>query len=480
MSHAGRFLSPWLLALAVTAMTASEQKVTASPPAHLSADQAADFQQALTTLANQGHVTIVAEGTPLSSMPALDAAKLTAAAFLEDQIQTIADSYDYSVQRHGSVFVLRKRYSNPDDLPAVTPAECVHVLAQLPQIAEPFNPHGLSSHIQFLAPPGPNLRRDQVRILHPLIDAFADSLTADQNAAMQGHNLLVSSLTESQKTLARRLQLSLYVQSPMDNIALLPPKLKQAEQSALFCWQDTYNTHHVFGYTLPEQVNSQTIVRFHPLSHVAGWEDLGEGGLDPSPTGPDPTNPAQAPVQADTHPETLTEVVAALSVRPGAIHTDVDAAVAAKPVVLVGVGNASVSEVLHALADVYGLSLSAHHGALALTLPNVAPPAHLADLSATLRKTLPEPFARATHLTHIVEEEQNFYDFWRLPHPEYNDWVMQRHGRVSRRERRLPGRIGAHQAGKFRLSGAAYCGCPATPCVDRAKAATASERHCNF
>ena len=75
---------------------------------------------------------------------------------------------------------------------------------------------------------------------------------------MKKNFLLISSLSESQKSMARQLNLSLYIQQPMDEVARFPPVMKQAEQNAVFCWQDYNQFKHVFGYTLPETAGDKS------------------------------------------------------------------------------------------------------------------------------------------------------------------------------------------------------------------------------
>jgi hypothetical protein len=429
MPHIKKSIMQWLLIIPVLASFSSELPAIASSSLSLSKAECGDFHQAIIALATRGQVAIIAEGVPgHPHFSVQDTAKLTQPMLVNDAIKSVADVYDYSVQQEMNIFVLKKRYSSIDDFPAITQAEANHTLVQLQQISEPFNPHGLSHRIQFLAPQGPNLRPDQILILHPLIDSFAGSLTPEQNAEMQKSKLLVSSLTPNQKTIIQKMRLSLYVQMPLDQIALLPPVLKQSEQSAVFCWQDTYAAKHVFGYTLPEQRGKQTVVRFHALGHSTGEEDYGNFTPDPDPAGSDPTAPSGSAVQSDNPPtETLADVIAELNAKSiGVVHADIDPAVAAKPITLAGIDNAPPLKILQALADVYGLrltnSMPDHPTVFTLTFPNVAPPADLAELPSALRQTFPEPFARATHLERIVAEEQQFYDFWQTPrNPKHSD-----------------------------------------------------------
>ena len=429
MTYANRFVSLW--SLTTVTLIAMVHSVAAAPPLRLTTTEAGEFHQAVMALAEQGHVAVVAEGVPLHPhLSVQEAAKLEGPLSLDDAVKAVANAYDYSSQREGNVYVLKKRYSDPDDLSVLTPAECSHALALLQQVAEPFNSHSLVTKIQFLAPPGPHLRRDQVRILDPPVDAFVASLTADQKADMEKNKLFVSSLSQPQKALARQIRLALYVQTPMDLIALLLPLSEQARQSAIFCWQNTPSAQHVFGYALLEKRGDQSVLRFHALSHSTGSEDFNSYSFDTQPAGPDPTDPGSISHQPETGAaQTLADAIASLNARSGgAIHANVDPAVAAKPVTIAGAGNASAGQILQALADVYGLRLvNSTPGGPAtstLTLPDILPPSELAELPSSLRQAFPEPFARATHLDKIVADEQQFYNFWQTPrYPKHSGQV---------------------------------------------------------
>ena len=399
-----------------------DKGMSAAPQIRLDAAQSGDFYKAVTALAEQGHVSVIAEGVPLHPhLSALEASKIAIPLSLDAAAKAVADSYDYSVQRDGNVLVFRKLYSNPDDLPVITLKECSYSLGLLQQIAEPLNSHALSSNVQFLAPPGPNLRRDQVRVVHPLLNKFADRLMPEQLLAMHQNKLLVSSLTSDEKTLARQVRCSLYVQPALDGIALLSPLTDQSGQNAVFCWQDTPTAQHTFGYTLPEQRDNQSVLQFHQLSHSTGWEDLGGYVPNPEPAGQDSTAPSLSPVQDMNYPvKTLGAAVANAMSRSGsAIHVTLDPAIATKPVIVLGEGNASTDQILQALADAYGLRLIDHSSGkmseVNLTALDVRSPANLASLPASLRQAFPEPFTRAAHLDAVVSEEEKFYNFWQTP-----------------------------------------------------------------
>lgn len=415
---------PFCLAVSLaTTLFVLGRGVVARPLTQLSASHLTDFQEALKAIAEQGHVTLVAEGVP--NHPRLsqqEVAKLTIQTSLDDEVKVVAAAYDYDSQRLGNVFVLKKRYSNPDELPALTQSECASILTLLQKVSDPFNPHALPTSIKLLVPPATQLRRDQFQVINPLLDRFAASLTPAQMEAMHMNNLSMSSLSQDQKALARQVQLLLYIQHPLESIAELSSELEAANRDAVFCWHDTDSSRHVFGYTLPKQPGDWIMNRFHPLSRFIDTDKLDLTDTSPQPTSPDPTNPDPVPasVQSDVAPsQTLADVVAELNTQPGTPHTDVDASVATKPITLVGGDNTPVLQVLQGLANVYSLRLltspAGNTTRLVITLPSVSPPSDITDLPSSLRHTLPDPFARAIHLDRMVAEEQQFHDFWQVP-----------------------------------------------------------------
>lgn len=415
---------PFCLAVSLaTTLFVLGRGVVARPLTQLSASHLTDFQEALKAIAEQGHVTLVAEGVP--SHPRLsqqEVAKLTIPTSLDDEVKVVAAAYDYDSQRLGNVFVLKKRYSAPDELPALTQSECMNTLTLLQKVSDPFNPHALPTSIKLLVPPATQLRRDQFQVINPLLDRFAASLTPAQMEAMHMNKLSVSSLSQDQKALARQVQLLLYIQHPLESIAELPSELEAADRDAVFCWHDTDSSPHVFGYTLPKQPGDWVMSRFHPLSRFVDSDKLDLTYTSPQFTSPDPTDPNPVPTsaQSDVAPsQTLADAVAELNKYAGTPHTDVDVSVATKPVTLVGGDNAPVLQVLQSLANVYGLRLLASPAGsttrLVITLPGVSPPSDIVDLPSSLRHALPDSFVRAIHLDRMVAEEQQFHDFWQSP-----------------------------------------------------------------
>ncbi len=407
-------LTAWM----VFCLVAPKCEATAKPFIRLNESQKGDFRKALASLAEQGHVAIVAEGVPLRPhLLPQDAAKLVVSPLVDDAVTAVAGAYDYTAQREGEVFVLKKRYFNPDDLPALTQSECEKALVSIKKVAAPFNPHAQSVYIRYLAHAS-RLRRDQYQIVNPPLDMLAASLTPNQLELMRQNRLCVSTLSGDQQALVQKLQLYLYVQEPIETVDPLLTRLTQVERSGIFHWQDTDMHQHVFGYNLPTQLNDRVPTRFHPLSYSTGLEDLGIIDLSaPSPLVSDPTDPSTSIIEVDaSHAQTLESAVVALNSRHDGPQIDVDATVTAIPVTLIGSENAPMHQVLRGLADACSLRLTdAPLGISAkstLTLPDATPPSALLGLPPSLRQALPGPFARAIHLDRIVSVEEQFYNLW--------------------------------------------------------------------
>ena len=356
---------------------------------HPTAAQVGDFRKALVVLAEHGHVAFVAEGVPLHPLLSpQDATKLVMSASLDDDVKAVAKAYDYTSERRGNLFILKKCYSDPDDLPALTWAECEHSIEEMRRISDPFNPHVLRSQIVKGTTDG------QAQPSNPLLDPLLASLTPDQLDAMHRGKLPVSSLSPEQQGLVRRLVYYLYIQEPFVALDLELSHFHRTGQEAVLIRQDLGTSKQVLGYKLPMKAGS--LIPLYPLSQFNGQEDAFGLVLFPAsmaPTGSDPTDPGLAPVQA-IHAQTLADAVVDL----GPVRTAVDPAIAAKPVTLAGLQNAQADEVLRALADVYGLRLSNDPTRPALMLPSAPMPSSVEGLPSALRQTLPDPLARAMHM----------------------------------------------------------------------------------
>lgn len=137
------FLSFAGMAAAGAQQRKSPAVAAGGPKVRLSSAQAASFEKALNMLAAQGKVAFVAEGLPLrATLPPDKAAELAASSStpLAAVVEKLALAYDYDATRQGDVFVLKKRYTDPHDLPGLTLEECQLSLQDVVRVLNGFSP----------------------------------------------------------------------------------------------------------------------------------------------------------------------------------------------------------------------------------------------------------------------------------------------------------------------------------------------------
>ena len=220
--------------------SAGAQSTAPSPLIQITPQQASSFAPAFTALAQQAHVTVVAEDQPLH--PALTPQAIAGLKLdkngepLSTLLPRLAATYDYDVQPSGKVFLLKKHYTDAADLPSVTVKECVLGLQEVNQYVDAFNPH---------FPPG-NVENNA-----PIRDLIY-SLTPEQIEAMKDihQGVPVASLSPEHQQEVRQFILHIWIQKPSDNLPSTVGALSRvAATDPRFSWRD-YPQFHVrlFGY----------------------------------------------------------------------------------------------------------------------------------------------------------------------------------------------------------------------------------------
>jgi len=115
--------------------TPPDKAASVSKEASASADDT--FYTTLETLSKQYNVAFVAEGTPFPTpkdgprpllkegyIPESETVPSERHSVIDDIVKQVAAGFDYYSVPQGKVYLLMKRYSNPEDLPDVTPDEC--------------------------------------------------------------------------------------------------------------------------------------------------------------------------------------------------------------------------------------------------------------------------------------------------------------------------------------------------------------------
>lgn len=352
--------------------------------------QAANFEDALKALAAQGRVGFVAEGVPLKPKLTGEASPTVNDLPLDEAVQKVAEAYDYVVisdansrlRRQSNLYIFQKRYTDPADLPGVTLEEYA---AAAEDILRLLSAHG----------PQPPYKGNR-----EFVREFAPTITDHQRQAMQQNGpLLVSSLSPAQQAQMWRLALHSYVGLPLEDVEQSLLFFRQASKIVLRQGKVFGNTHFgfdfvdVFGRTVFRPVNGEV--------NAAVWASFKDNG--PLPGSNEPQIDWKAGEWAGK--QTLSSVVTSLNGRgeSGGSSFVVDAALAAKPVTVIGAEVASPTRVFAALAEVYGLRVVPQKEGdgterLRLTRPARRAAASVLELPERVRHSFPEPLLRALHL----------------------------------------------------------------------------------
>lgn len=361
------------------------------PVVALTHDQARNFETALQTLADKGHVAFVAEDRPLHlTLKAKDVEALpTTAAPLTQTVDAVAACYDYDVQRDGMVFRLTKRYSDPKDLPAVTLQECLQSLEDVQHITSRFNP---------------DVPEERYGAPDPLIGDLAASLTPEQITALHNRTLLVSTLTPEQQAQVWRMAGYFYVQLPLRDMPDVLPQLREAaraDSQLEFRW-DSAGTQRSFGYDTPSSVEGN----FVPLpialsgtsSHDTPSSVEGRSRFHRLCSAPAGRQEAGAPYEGGKE-LSIADAVVQLNLRrlPSTPYA-VDAAMRTKPVTIIGASNVKPEDIWHSLAAVYGLHIvTKDDGRQVLTRFSVDVAPSISELPKAIQRAMPISFLHALH-----------------------------------------------------------------------------------
>lgn len=334
------------------------------PVVSLTKDLWHHFPNALEELSRRGNVAILVEGVPLT--PTLPETVGTDsgpgdALPLSQIVGKFAQAYDYEAQRKGNVFFLKKRYTNPADLPGVTLEECQALLRDSLRLLQRFSKTATGPQPQSPA----------------LIRAVLSSLSGAQTRQLKSsQGLALTNLTLPQRTRLESLLLMGYVGFPM-NFARQDLALLDKAPSIVFARKKWSDEGEVLGFEHPQE-------SFWPVHFVFG-----------QPVG-------AANVNRDTGKraganETLQAVLDKLNEQAGMKRFFVDPVLGARPIMAVGLERAGTEPVFSALAALLGLRLVKSDGDLHLLRPTVRPPRTVGDVAVVARQTVPDSLRRALH-----------------------------------------------------------------------------------
>jgi hypothetical protein len=393
--------SPIMVVLGVLASVwfcPSQPALAQQKKAEVSLVEASNFASALKALATRCHVAFVIEGKPLKTDLNSEEVKeiLRKGSSADETIKQIADAFDYTALKFSStVYVLKKRYSAPYDLPFVTFEECRLAIQDVFTLLRPFNAETVS-------PNEPRLKR------------FVASLTPEQTQLLQDKELglPIGQLSPEQREQIWRVVLFLFAQRPLDKVREVESQANcVAGPKAAVGWR-TLKDMRLFGYEGfrggVERPDAATTY-FRPLSHPDRVWSLANGALlFPSSQGlsdnADLTAPERpvAPVPSGEVLETVSLRVATSRIDSASRTADkvlrvtVEDALAEKPVTIVHPEATAPETLVRAMASAYGLTIETEEGGtlciVRCPLPRVQ---DITALAGALRQAIPEPFLRA-------------------------------------------------------------------------------------
>lgn len=411
------------LAFALRFPGSAQAQVAASDPLiHLTPQKASTFSSAFTALSQQAHAAVVAEDQPLHMILTPQAASGLRLSpdgeALSTLLPKLAAAYDYTVQSSGKVVLLKKRYTDPADLPSVTVKECALGLAEASRYLDNFNPHFPKGEIDD----------------SPAMKDLIYSLTPEQLEAMGDNKrgVPVASLAPEHQQEVAVFLLHFYIQRSTRNFSDTVDAINRvAAGDPQFSWRsmtaitDPSFAHRfldpstlMFGYdaVLPSGQNI-----FMTLSKPDQIQTFLTGGIKISPradagTPPDAARvapgdvtdplpvPASAPPPAPPVSSSLAEIIARLNTRAkDGLKVSVESYLAPKRATVFGEATAAPREELNALADLYGLRVLTEEkqqgkDRLRLTRQTARVPLDVIAMHDSLLQSLSDPLVRACRM----------------------------------------------------------------------------------
>lgn len=327
-------------------------------------------------LHRQTGFAFLAEAAPFSAVPVGTTLNPVVKADALETIEKVAVAYDYSVEQKGKIFCLKKRFSDPRDLPCVTIADCRAAIQEIAKDMRLFNPR---------------LNGKMVGDTSAKIADFDAALTTAQRQQL-GEGLALSTLSEPQKRAIFNLCLNLYVEQNIDPFATAAAWLNRAEEEG-FLEYYAQSTGRILCFEVPllyDRTARVPILRIQmPFRQDTEFNRFVK-------------QPFQTAARMDAT-RNLCEVVEDLNKKPLSPMPlfDVEEAIAQKQVTEVGLAGRNPREVLEAIATIYGLRVRIVSDAptkisrFILSLPKASTPRTAKELPEAVQTLFPQPLNRA-------------------------------------------------------------------------------------
>ena len=336
------------------------------------------FYDALHLISNRAKIAIVADGVPLHPfLSQQDAQSFTDKLLpLPLLITKLADAFDYDAILKGNTLQLKKRYSDPTDVPSITLEEGAQTALDLKRILSRFNPHLTSG--QSSIPQG-----------------LLKTLNPEQLKAMEEETLSVSALTGEQRSLAWSTALYFYVQVPEEGTESLSKIFARVlKKESVLCWEGQKDISNL-GIRSPSTVAWEP--PFIPLGSSPASHSISAVGKLLS----DFDSQAKQTPDVFTIGSIITKLVATSDASLPSIS--VDPMLLEKIVIVVEPEVVKPEVVVEAIAAVYGLRVVVdrkdnNQVRIQLTRRYAKLPETLEQLPEAVLNVLPDPMIRAFHL----------------------------------------------------------------------------------
>ena len=397
-------------------------QTSARPNPALAAKSRGSFLDAITRIAKQKNIVIIAEDQPFKEEP-LENLTPPNDAPAEILVGEIARAYDYEAEQKGRIFLLRKRFSFQGDLPCVTLYECAATARDADRITARFLPRASAasqkqSTIALKLALWENIRdsftQSQLNALHNGAVEFGATSFGKPVTGLIGQadgkiqvGVPVSTLSEGQRDLALRVASEFYL---VDHLGWLPVSLRRltaVTTQDVFFVEKSKASGTSFGY---ETMTGTQRARFTPLT----GHDISGGILTPDafydeenvpsitvqaqingkklPVEPSPPFPVSSNLPITT--VTVADWIKKMSSQTQRLVTEED--LGSKRISIAGDTGSEPTAIFRAIADLYGLRvLSDTQGVFRLTRPRLFMPGTANQLPQSLLSVLPTPLLRA-------------------------------------------------------------------------------------
>ena len=370
-----------------------------------------NFAEEAAALAKTGKATFVIEGVPLhpvlSPKTGPDAAanqtdfpqSLRTGPFGQ-YVENLADAFDYDLIRAENLFIFKKRYTDPKDLPCITLEETQNALKDIKNVIQSQSANNL---------PLGSYSSDQK------FGAFLVSFSPSQLELLKQERLSVASLRPEQKEQIYRYAVTMYTENALLGAEEVARNVNAVLQKPGVFKTSNYLGKDVFGYRYGDPRDPYVI----PLSTmrgrtpVVGGEILTFGKNRSNADKPfiDPTNPSDddkaLAEQEQKYPaQTLQGVVQRLNTKGKHSPLRLESGLNEKPMSLYGMENSAPEAVWQAVALLYNLRViidPENAQGLLLTYKKARVPRTLDDLGPCVLLALPAPYVRAVHWDSMIQ-----------------------------------------------------------------------------